>query len=50
MKQRQKAIPPAVAQRIPEALERLLKLYDAQGNQEKAAVWKEQLQQLKSSR
>jgi hypothetical protein len=44
MKQREASIPPQGATRIPEALERLVKLYETQGNASEAAAWRSELE------
>jgi serine/threonine protein kinase/tetratricopeptide (TPR) repeat protein len=46
MKQREATIPPQAAMRIPQALERLVRLYEATGDQAKAAEWKAKLDAL----
>ena len=43
MKQREKTIPPLGRARLAEAIERLVQLYDALGNTEKAAEWRAKL-------
>lgn len=49
MKEREAAIPPqAKALRIPDALERLVKLYEAKGNQPEAAAWRGRLEEAKA--
>jgi eukaryotic-like serine/threonine-protein kinase len=40
MKEREASIPPTGAARIPEALDRLVKLYEATGNEPEAAAWR----------
>jgi serine/threonine protein kinase len=44
MKDREAAIPPQGKVRIPEALERLVKLYEAKGNEAEAAAWRGKLE------
>ena len=44
MQERESTIPPAVAFRIPEAIERLVQLYEAQGNAREAAEWRDKLE------
>jgi hypothetical protein len=44
MKEREAAIPPQAATRIPEALERLVRLYEAKGNETEAAAWRSKLE------
>jgi tetratricopeptide (TPR) repeat protein len=43
MKRREKAIPPQGHARLPEALQRLVRLYEATGNKGEAARWRKQL-------
>jgi len=43
MKEREAAIPAVVKVRIPEALERLVRLYEAKGNETEAAAWRSRL-------
>jgi tetratricopeptide (TPR) repeat protein len=43
MKQRQDKIPPAGKMRLPEALERLVRLYEATGRKDKADEWRKKL-------
>jgi hypothetical protein len=47
MKKRQAQIPPAGRPRLTEALERLVQLYDATGQAEKAARWRKELAAVK---
>ena len=47
MKQREKTIPPQGSTRIPEALERLVQLYEATGKQDEAAKWRKELEARK---
>jgi hypothetical protein len=42
MKQREKSIPPQGKVRIPEAIDRLVRLYDATGKQDDAAKWRKE--------
>jgi len=44
MKEREAAIPGQGATRIPEALERLVRLYEAKGNETEAAAWRSKLE------
>ncbi|MFM9996995.1 MAG: tetratricopeptide repeat protein [Phycisphaerales bacterium] len=44
MKQREGAIPPQGATRIPEALERLVRLYEAKGDEPEAVAWRSKLE------
>lgn len=44
IKERQAAIPPHSKIRIPEALDRLVRLYEAMGNQPEAATWRSKLE------
>jgi tetratricopeptide (TPR) repeat protein len=44
MKEREAAIPAVVKLRIPEALERLVRLYGAKGNETEAAAWRSRLE------
>jgi hypothetical protein len=50
MKQREKQIPPvpAARSRIPEALQRLVELYEARGQQEQAEQWRQKLAAARS--
>jgi hypothetical protein len=43
LKQREKTIPPQGNTRIPEAIERLVQLYEATGNKDAAAKWRKEL-------
>src|SRR5262249_13569121 len=43
MKDREAAIPRQARVRIPDALERLVRLYEAKGNETDAAAWREKL-------
>ena len=43
LKQREKTIPPEGQVRIPEAIERLVQLHEATGNQDAAARWRKEL-------
>ena len=47
MKQREKTIPEQGKVRIPEAIERLVQLYEATGKQDEAARWRTELLNLK---
>jgi serine/threonine protein kinase len=47
MKQREKTIPPQGNTRIPEAIERLVQLYEATGKKEAAAKWRKELEARK---
>ena len=44
LKQREAAIPPQGRMRVPEALERLVRLYEATGNAPEAATWRKALE------
>jgi len=44
MKAREANIPPSGAMRIPESLERLVRLYEATGNATEAAAWRSELE------
>ena len=44
MKEREAAVPPQGKVRIPEALERLVQLYEAKGNQPEATEWRGKLE------
>jgi len=44
MKEREAAIPAKGKVRIPEALERLVRLYEAKGNETEAAAWRSKLE------
>lgn len=48
MKKREAKIPPQGKARVPEALERLVQLYDAWGKPEKAAEWRAKLAEQKA--
>src|SRR5262249_39997348 len=50
MKQREEKIPPQGKVRLTEALERLVQLYEATGNTDKAAEWRENLAVSKSAK
>jgi serine/threonine protein kinase len=51
MKQRQDKIPPAYRQeRLSEALERLVRLYEAKNQKEKAAEWQKKLDEAKAAK
>ena len=47
MKQREKTIPPQGKDRLPEALERLVQLYEATGRQDDTAKWRKELKASK---
>jgi hypothetical protein len=49
MKQREKAIPLLALVRIPEALGRVVQLYEATGNPDEAARWREELEALRAA-
>ncbi len=49
MKEREAAIPPSGRVRIPEALERLVKVYEAQGNEAEAATWRSKLETARAA-
>lgn len=44
MTEREASIPASASNRIPEAHERLVKLYEAQGNASDAAAWRSRLE------
>ena len=46
MKQREKTIPPQGQVRLPEAVERLVQLYEAMGNPAGAAKWRKELEAI----
>ncbi len=48
MKDREATIPPQGMVRIPETLERLVKLYEAKGNEPEAAAWRGKLEAAKA--
>jgi hypothetical protein len=48
MKQREKTIPEQGKTRLPEAVERLVQLYDATGKKEEAAKWRKELEASKA--
>ncbi len=50
MRQREAAIPPQDKPRLTKALERLVRLYEAWGNEEKAARWRAELQVVEAPR
>ncbi len=47
MKQREQTIPPQAATRIPEALDRLVQLYEATDKKDEAAKWRKELEAIK---
>jgi serine/threonine protein kinase/Tfp pilus assembly protein PilF len=47
MKQRLDKIPPQGKHRLPEALERLVQLYEATGKKDEAASWRKELEEVK---
>ena len=49
MKQREKAIPPQGKVRIPEAIERLVQLYEALDKKDDAAKWRKELETTKAA-
>jgi non-specific serine/threonine protein kinase/serine/threonine-protein kinase len=49
MKQRADKVPPIHQARLTEALERLVRLYEATGQKEKAAEWRKQLEEAKAA-
>jgi hypothetical protein len=49
MKQREKTIPPQGKIRIPEALERLVQLYEATDKKDEAAKWRTELEAINSA-
>jgi hypothetical protein len=48
-KQRGPLIPPTGRPRLTEALERLVRLYEATGRKEKAAEWRKKLEEAKAA-
>ncbi len=48
MKQREKAIPAQAKIRLPEAVERLVQLYEATGKTDEAAKWRTELEAIKA--
>ncbi|MGE3108593.1 MAG: tetratricopeptide repeat protein [Phycisphaerales bacterium] len=49
LKDREATIPPLGKARIPEALERLVKLYEIKGNEPEAAAWRRRLEAAKAA-
>ena len=49
LKQREKTIPPQGKARIPEAIERLVQLYEAMDNKEEAGKWRKELEGAKAA-
>jgi hypothetical protein len=49
MKAREKTIPHQGMVRVPEALERLVQLYEATGNKDEAARWRTELVAIKAA-
>ena len=49
MKQREKAIPPQGKIRIPEAIERLVQLYEATDKKDDAARWRKELEAIRAA-
>jgi tetratricopeptide (TPR) repeat protein len=49
MKQREKTIPPPSQDRIPQAIERLVQLYEATGNQDATVKWRNELEATKAA-
>ena len=49
MKQREAKIPANGKVRLTEALERLVQLYDATGQKDKADTWRKQLEEAKAA-
>ena len=49
MKEREASIPPPGRPRIPEALERLVRLYEATGNASEAAAWLAKLEAARTT-
>ncbi len=49
MKQREKMIPPQGKIRIPEAIERLVQLYEAMDKKDDAAKWRKELETRKAA-
>jgi hypothetical protein len=50
MKERDAAIPPQGATRIPEAIERIVRPYEAKGNEPEAAAWRATLQASRTAK
>jgi hypothetical protein len=50
MKQREKTIPEQGKIRLPEAVERLVQLYEATGKTDEAAKWRKELDEIKTPR
>jgi eukaryotic-like serine/threonine-protein kinase len=50
MKRQRKTIPPEGKTRLPEAIERLVQLYDATDKKDEAAKWRTELEAIKSDR
>jgi hypothetical protein len=48
IQEREAAIPPQGKMRIPETLERLVRLYEAKGNQTEAAAWRRELEAIRA--
>jgi tetratricopeptide (TPR) repeat protein len=48
MRARENAIPPQAKTRLTEALERVVRLYNASGKPEQAAIWRQKLEQAKA--
>ena len=48
MKQREKTIPEQGKIRLPEAVERLVQLYEATGKKDEAAKWRKELEAIKA--
>ena len=48
MKRREKTIPEQAKVRLPEALERLVQLYEATGRPDEAAKWRKELEAIKA--
>jgi hypothetical protein len=49
MKQREKTIPEPAETRLPEALERLVQLYEAMDKKDEAAKWRKELDTVKAA-
>jgi hypothetical protein len=50
MKEREKAIPPSVKVRLPEAAEPLVQFYDARGQKDQAEQWRQKLATARGQR
>jgi eukaryotic-like serine/threonine-protein kinase len=50
LKQREQTVPEQGKIRLPEAVERLVQLYEATGKKDEAAKWRMELDEIKTSR